>query len=138
VAIDPAAIGRLVEDIGDELVEWRRRLHLNPELSFEEVETSRFVYETLESFGAGLELSRPTETSVLARLVGENPGRTIAIRADMDALPVQEETGLPFASENEGVAHACGHDGHIAILLGTAKVLGELREHVNGEVRFVF
>src|SRR3712207_8905123 len=55
----------------------------------------------------------------------------------MDALPVQEETGLPFASENEGVAHACGHDGHIAILLGTAKVLGELREHVNGEVRFV-
>jgi metal-dependent amidase/aminoacylase/carboxypeptidase family protein len=56
----------------------------------------------------------------------------------MDALPVQEETGLPFASENEGVAHACGHDGHIAILLGTAKVLGELREHVNGEVRFVF
>jgi metal-dependent amidase/aminoacylase/carboxypeptidase family protein len=56
----------------------------------------------------------------------------------MDALPVQEETGLPFASENEGVAHACGHDGHIAILLGTTKVLGELREHVNGEVRFVF
>ncbi len=138
MAIDPAAIGRLVEDIGGELVEWRRRLHQNPELSFEEVETSRFVYETLESFGAGLELSRPTETSVLARLVGENPGRTIAIRADMDALPVQEETGVPFASENEGVAHACGHDGHIAILLGTAKVLGELREHVNGEVRFVF
>ena len=71
-AIDTATIGRLVEDIGDDLVGWRRRLHQNPELSFEEAETSRFVYETLESFGAGFELSRPTETSVLARLVGEN------------------------------------------------------------------
>ena len=99
MAIDPAAIRRLVEDIGDELVEWRRRLHQNPELSFEEVKTSRFVYETLESFGAGLELSRPTETSVLARLVGENPGRTIAIRADMDALPVQEETARELFGE---------------------------------------
>jgi amidohydrolase len=138
MAIDTATIGRLVEDVGDELVGWRRHLHQNPELSFEEAETSRFVYETLESFGAGLELSRPTETSVLARLVGEKPGRTIAIRADMDALPVQEETGLSFASKNEGVMHACGHDGHTAILLGTAKVLGELREHVEGEVRFVF
>ncbi len=136
--IDTATIGRLVEDVGDEIVGWRRRLHQNPEPSFEEVETSKFVYETLESFGAGLELSRPTETSVLARLVGEKSGRTIAIRADMDALPVQEETGLPFASKNEGVSHACGHDGHTAILLGAARVFGELKEHVEGEVRFVF
>jgi len=136
--IDTATIGRLVEDVGDEIVGWRRRLHQNPEPSFEEVETSRFVYETRESFDAGLELSRPTETSVLARLVGEKPGRTIVIRADMDALPVHEDTGLPFASENEGVSHACGHDGHTAILLGAARVFGELREHVEGEVRFVF
>jgi amidohydrolase len=103
----------------------------------EEVETSQFVYETLESFG-GLKLSRPTETSVLACLIGEEPGRTIAIRADMDALPIAEETGLPFASENEGLMHACGHDGHTAILLGTAKVLDELKDHIRGEVRFIF
>jgi amidohydrolase len=119
------------------VIGWRRHLHRHPESAFEEVETSRLVRETLESFG-GLKLSRPTETSVLARLVGEGSGRTIAIRADMDALPITEETGLPFASENEGVMHACGHDGHTAMLLGAAKVLGELKEHLRGEVRFIF
>jgi amidohydrolase len=112
-------------------------LHRNPELSGEEEETSRYVHETLESFGC-LELSRPTETSVVARLVGEESGRTIAIRADIDALPIEEENDFEFASQNPGVMHACGHDGHTAILLGVAKVLGELNDHVRGEVRFVF
>jgi amidohydrolase len=112
-------------------------LHRNPELSGEEEETSRYVHETLESFGC-LELSRPTETSVVARLVGEESGRTIAIRADIDALPIEEENDFDFASQNPGVMHACGHDGHTAILLGVAKVLGELKDHVRGEVRFVF
>jgi amidohydrolase len=112
-------------------------LHRNPELSGEEEETSRYVHETLESFGC-LELSRPTETSVVARLVGEESGRTIAIRADIDALPIEEENDFEFASQNPGVMHACGHDGHTAILLGVAKVLGELKDHVRGEVRFVF
>ena len=121
----------------EEVVGWRRCLHQNPELSFEEVETSRFVYETLESFG-GLELFRPTPTSVVARLVGVEPGRTVALRADMDALPITEETGLPFASKNEGVMHACGHDGHTAMLLGATKVLSRMRDEIRGEVRFVF
>ena len=121
----------------EEVVGWRRCLHQNPELSFEEVETSRFVYETLDSFG-GLELSRPTPTSVVARLVGVDPGRTVALRADMDALPITEETGLPFASKNEGVMHACGHDGHTAMLLGATKVLSRMRDEIRGEVRFVF
>ena len=112
-------------------------MHRNPELSGEEEETSRYVHETLESFGC-LELSRPTETSVVARLVGEESGRTIAIRADIDALPIEEENDFEFASQNPGVMHACGHDGHTAILLGVAKVLGELNDHVRGEVRFVF
>ena len=112
-------------------------MHRNPELSGEEEETSRYVHETLESFGC-LELSRPTETSVVARLVGEESGRTIAIRADIDALPIEEENDFEFASQNPGVMHACGHDGHTAILLGVAKVLGELKDHVRGEVRFVF
>jgi amidohydrolase len=85
-----------------------------------------------------LELSRPTPTSVVARLVGEKPGRTIALRADMDALPITEENDFEFVSKNEGVMHACGHDGHTAMLLGAAKILSGMREEVEGEVRFVF
>ena len=103
----------------DEVVGWRRHLHQNPELSFQEEETSKFVYETLKSFG-GLKLSRPTPTSVVARLVGGKPGRTIAIRADMDALPIMEENDFEFVSKNPGIMHACGHDGHTAMLIGTA------------------
>ena len=118
------------------MIGWRRRLHQNPELSFHEEETSRFVYETLETFG-GLELSRPTPTSVVACLVGDKPGRTIALRADMDALPITEENGFEFASKNEGVMHACGHDGHTAMLLGAAKILSVMREEVGGEKRFI-
>jgi amidohydrolase len=123
--------------MGEEVIGWRRHLHRNPELSFEEEETSRFVYETLESFG-GLELSRPTPTSVVARLVGEGPGRVVALRADMDALPIEEENDFEFASRNPGVMHACGHDGHTAMLLGAAKILVGMREEINGEVRFLF
>jgi len=123
--------------MGDEVIGWRRHLHRNPELSFQEEETSRFVYETLESFGV-LELSRPTPTSVVARLVGERPGRVVALRADMDALPIEEENDFEFASKSPGVMHACGHDGHTAMLLGAAKVLVGMREEINGEVRFLF
>lgn len=119
------------------MVGWRRHLHQKPELSFYEEETSQFVYETLETFG-GLELSRPTPTSVVARLAGEKPGRTIALRADIDALPITEENDFEFVSKNEGVMHACGHDGHTAMLLGAAKILSGMREEVEGEVRFVF
>ncbi len=133
----------MAEDVGDEVVGWRRRLHENPELSFEEHETAAFVEETLESFG-GMEISRPTPTSVVARLFGgegEAGGPVIALRADIDALPINEETGLPFASAKEGVMHACGHDGHTAILLGVAKVLTSppARDELSaGELRFVF
>jgi amidohydrolase len=118
-------------------VAWRRHLHANPELGFQEHETSRFVREALESFG-GLELSQPTPTSVVARLRGGKPGRTLALRADMDALPIQEETGLEFASRRPGVMHACGHDGHTAALLAVARGLVERRADVAGEVRFLF
>jgi len=119
------------------VIGWRRYLHQNPELSFEEEETSQFVYETLQSFG-NLEISRPTATSVLARLVGEKPGRTVALRADMDALPITEENDFDFVSRNPGVMHACGHDGHTAMLLGAAKVLSGMKAEIPGEVRFVF
>jgi amidohydrolase len=127
-----------VEDVTSEVVRWRRHLHRNPELSFHEEATAQFVYETLRSFGNDLKLSRPTQTSVVARLIGAKPGRTVAIRADMDALPIEEENDFEFASKNPGVMHACGHDGHTAMLLGTAKILSGMKGGINGEVRFLF
>jgi amidohydrolase len=120
-----------------DVVAWRRHLHANPELSFQEHETSRFVEETLASFG-GLELERPTPTSVVAYLRTGRPGRTLALRADMDALPIHEESGVEFASRAPGVMHACGHDGHTAVLLAVARTLLERRDQLTGEVRFVF
>jgi amidohydrolase len=118
-------------------IAWRRHLHANPELSFEEVETSQYVEDTLRSFD-GLEIARPAPTAVVATLRGARPGRVLALRADMDALPIQEESGLEFASTRPGVMHACGHDGHTAMLLGAAKALTARRDEFAGEVRFVF
>ena len=102
-------------------VTWRRHLHQHPELSFEEHETAAFVEERLRGLD-GLEISRPTPTSVVARLVC-GPGPTLALRADMDALPIEELTELEFASRRPGVMHACGHDVHTAVLLAVAHVL---------------
>lgn len=126
-----------VRAVSDEVVKWRRHLHENPELSFKEVETSGFVFHLLESFG-NIELSRPTKTSVLGVIKGSKPGKTLAIRADMDALPINEENDFDFVSKNAGVMHACGHDGHTAMLLGAAKILSEVKEHLNGEIRLIF
>ncbi|CAM3693671.1 amidohydrolase [Aeromicrobium ponti] len=126
-----------IENVREEVINWRRHLHQNPELSYHEEKTSKFVYETLLSFG-NLEVSRPTKYSVMARLVGSQPGKILAIRADMDALPIQEETDIEFKSKNPGVMHACGHDGHTAMLLGAAKILSEVKEDIKGEVRFFF
>ncbi len=130
-------ISTLVDGVLDDVVQWRRHLHEHPELSFEEVATSQFVYETLQSFG-NLELSRPTETSVMARLIGNRPGKVIALRADMDALPIEEENEFSFVSKTPGKMHACGHDGHTAMLLGVAKLLSRMKESIAGEVRFLF
>ncbi|MEJ2666383.1 MAG: amidohydrolase [Deinococcales bacterium] len=128
---------RLAATIAEEVVAWRRHLHRHPELSFQEHETAAWVEARLTEFG-GFEISRPTPTSVVAELHGRAPGPTIALRADMDALPITEESGVPFASEREGVMHACGHDGHTAILLGVARILSRQPELVRGELRFVF
>lgn len=126
-----------IEEVYQEVIGWRRYLHQHPELSFQEFNTSQYVYDLLESFD-GFELSRPTKTSVVARLKGAKPGKVIALRADMDALPITEETALPFASTNDGVMHACGHDGHTAMLLGAAKVLKDNKDNFSGEVVFIF
>ncbi|MDM5201320.1 MULTISPECIES: M20 family metallopeptidase [Fictibacillus] len=124
-------------ELKDQVIEWRRHLHRNPELSFHEEQTSQFIYETLESFG-NLELSRPTKNSVMAKLTGSEKGRVLAIRADIDALPITEENDVDFISQNSGVMHACGHDGHTAMLLGAAKILSQKKDQMKGEIRFIF
>ena len=121
----------------EKVIEWRNHIHKNPELSFEEVNTSRYVADILTSFG-NIDVKRPTKTSVVGILKGANPGRTVAFRADMDALLVQETTGLPFASTVENVSHACGHDAHTAMLLGTAATLSKIQDNIDGTVYFVF
>ncbi len=125
------------EALYPQVVEWRRYLHRHPELSFAETKTAQYIEDILNGFG-GLIVTRPTASSVMARLVGARPGRTLAIRADIDALPIQEDTGLPFASQVQGVMHACGHDGHTATVLGVARVLSEHAEELEGEIRFLF
>jgi amidohydrolase len=119
------------------MVEIRRDLHAHPELSFQETRTSDSVASVLE--GLGLEVKRNIATTGLVALLrGAADGPTIALRADMDALPITEKTGLPFASKNPGVMHACGHDGHMAMALGAAMILTEMRESFRGNVKFIF
>jgi len=124
-------------ELEQQAIAWRRHLHAHPELSFQEHETTAFVERALTEIG-GLELERPAETGVVARLHGARPGKTLALRADIDALPITEESGLEFASTRPGAMYACGHDGHTAMLLAAAKVLVERRDELAGEVRFIF
>ncbi len=126
-----------IADYQDELTEWRRYLHKNPELGFEEFKTSDFVANKLE--GMGLSVHRGLAgTGVVATLSsGDGSGKAIALRADMDALPLQEKGSVKHRSENPGKMHACGHDGHTTMLLGAAKYLAET-QNFNGTVQFVF
>ncbi|WP_412028006.1 M20 family metallopeptidase [Deinococcus yunweiensis] len=126
-----------VSSLREQLVAWRRHLHMNPEVGFHEHKTAAYIEAELRKM-PGLTISRPTATSVLAVLKGGQPGRTVLLRADIDALPITEENTFEFASRNAGVMHACGHDGHTAILLGTAKLLSEHPQDVPGEVRMIF
>ena len=123
--------------VRDTVIRWRRYLHQHPELSFHEERTAQFVHDTLAEIG-GLEITRPTKTSVVARLTGLQPGPVLAIRADMDALPITELNEVEYASRSPGVMHACGHDGHTSMLLGAATLLAGFRDRLHGEVRFLF
>lgn len=126
-------------EVQDYVIKIRRWLHQNPELGMEEVETTALVKRELESMGIEV-VPLETKVGVLGILKGEKEGSetVTAIRADMDALPIQEQTGLPYASRKDGIMHACGHDGHTAILLGVAKLLSSFRDRFSGTVKFIF
>ena len=120
-----------------ELVNIRRHLHENPELGFEEVATAQYIADYLA--GLGLEVTRQVaKTGVVALIRGVQPGKTVAIRADMDALPIQELNEVPYKSKHPGKMHACGHDAHVAAAIGAARILWELRDQINGNVKFIF
>lgn len=120
----------------EDFIKIRRHLHMNPELGNREFETAAYIAEYMKELGYTVR-EKVAYTGVVAVLEC-NPGRTVAFRADMDALPIHEMTGLKFASENEGVMHACGHDVHMTVALGTAKVISDMRDKVNGTVKFIF
>ncbi len=126
-----------VKKIQKKIIDTRRDLHKYPELSFQEIRTSKLVAERLESFGIDVERNIG-KTGVVGTLKGESKGKTIAFRADMDALPIQETNKISYKSVNKGVMHACGHDAHTAILLGAAEVLSTMKNKINGEIRFIF
>lgn len=120
-----------------QVVAWRRRMHRHPELSFQEFDTADFLEQELRQL-PGLQVERPTATSLVASLQGALPGRTLAIRADIDALPIHDQKTCDYASANPGAMHACGHDGHAAMLLGAARLLADLKDELPGQVRFFF
>ena len=124
-------------ELSEEMLAWRRDFHAHPELSNNEFRTTEKIVELLESFGCD-SVERPLPTGAVALIKGGKPGKCVALRADIDALPVTEATGLPFASENAGVMHACGHDTHISMLLATAKLLCGMREELPGTVKLIF
>ncbi|MFA6085131.1 M20 family metallopeptidase [Mucilaginibacter sp.] len=130
-------IQQLSQDIFNEVVANRRHLHSHPELSFHEVETSVFVANKLEELG--LEYHKMADTGLVALIKGDKPSdKVIALRADMDALPITEANDVPYRSQNTGVMHACGHDAHTSSLLGTAKILTELKSEFGGTIKLIF
>jgi amidohydrolase len=130
-------IKQAIQAYREELIEIRRKLHSEPELSWEEVQTTAFVCQYLESLGIAYRKTEPT--GVIATITGGEPGKTVALRADMDALSVEEQnTDLSYASKEAGKMHACGHDAHTAMLLVAAKALNEIKDELPGNVRLIF
>jgi amidohydrolase len=146
-AIDMSAeINTATAKVLPQVIEWRRFIHQNPELSNREFKTAKFIEEKLRSFG-NIEIKTGiAKTGVVGILKGGQPGPTIGLRADMDALPVTERVNVPFKStvtgeyngQTVGVMHACGHDSHVAMLLGTAEILSSMKEKIKGTVVFIF
>jgi hippurate hydrolase len=125
------------ENFGEKIVALRRDIHREPELGFDTERTAEKVLVSLEGLPLDVETG-VAENGIVATLEGEGDGPTVALRADMDALPILEDTGLPFASETEGKMHACGHDGHTSMLVGAAHALSGMRDRLGGNVKFIF
>lgn len=127
----------LAKKYADEFIDIRHQIHANPELSYQEFETSAFVQKKLTEFGIPFEVK--ATTGVVGLIKGKNPDKKItALRADMDALPITEENDVPYKSKNAGVMHACGHDVHTTCLLGASKILNELKDEWEGTVKLIF
>lgn len=122
--------------IEDYLINIRRDLHRHPELSGLEHRTQEKISKELEKLGIPYE--KVANSSIIATLKGKKSGKTIALRGDIDALPINEETDVEYKSQTQGVMHACGHDAHATMLLGAAKILSEMKDEIAGEVRFSF
>jgi amidohydrolase len=128
----------LTESIKDQIIGWRRQIHQYPELSSEEFRTGKFVAEKLREFGVDHVIQNFGGTTGVVGIIKGKHDITVALRADMDALPMEEKTGKPYSSKVKGVMHSCGHDGHTAMLLGAAKVLVQLKENLRGNVKLIF
>lgn len=129
-------IKKRILELEDEMISMRRDFHAHPELGFKEERTSDIIYNYLKKLG--LEVKKIAKTGVVAILKGKKPGKTVMLRSDIDAIPVQEKNDLPFKSKNKGVSHNCGHDGHISMLLIAAKILSEMKDEVKGNIKFTF
>ena len=119
------------------IIECRRWLHAHPEVGEQEVETTRFIKEQLDGMGIPVQTFEGI-TGCVATIQGGQPGRTVMLRADIDALPIQENSGVDFQSQTPGVMHACGHDCHASMLLGAAQLLWESRDELSGTVKLLF
>lgn len=135
---DASRIKQAVKTHGEEIRQWRRQFHQYPELSFQEKNTTMQIAKELDAMGIPYKIDEEKQTGLVAKIQGDHPGKTVALRADIDALPVQEQNDVPFKSKNEGCMHACGHDGHMAILLGAARILSEMKDQIYGTVYLVF
>ncbi len=131
-------IARMAEGMRLKLVEQRRDFHVNPELSNREERTARVVAEKLRALGLDDVRTGVGKHGIVALLKGKLPGKVVAVRADMDALPIQETINVPYKSKNDGVKHACGHDAHVTIELGVAEILSKMRDQIRGTVKFIF
>ena len=136
-SVDLSQLRLEIRNMQPQLVEWRRRLHQKPELSFNENLTAQFVSQKLQEWGIEHE-TNIAKTGIVATIDSGKPGRVLAIRADMDALPIQEENEVDYRSQHDGIMHACGHDGHTAIALGTVCYLAKHKHSFSGKVKFIF
>lgn len=135
--VDFSRIRPAIRTLQPHLVTWRRQLHQKPELGFREHITAAFVAQQLQSWGIEHQTS-VAQTGIVATIAGDRPGPVLAIRADMDALPIQEANEVPYRSQHDGIMHACGHDGHVTIALGTAYYLSQHRSDWAGTVKLIF